>query len=136
MSDPAIKSILKLHAPLLTLVPSRNMHAQKIPQQVQGQVGAYPCLVFTRVGSSERETMCGTDGFVQGLWQIDTYDKDRDRAIAAAGAVRDGLVHYSGTLEGVYVNKIRRDTSFDIGPETEPGLYRRCQTFTIWYVEN
>ncbi len=135
MAEPAIKQILRLHAPLVAAIADR-IYAEKMPQQVQGQGPAYPCVVFSRIGSQESETFCGTDDHVASLWQFDVYDKDRDRRNVAAGALRNALVRYSGTIDGVHVNKVRRDTSLDIGPETEPGLYRRMQNFTIWYVEN
>lgn len=135
MADPAIKKILLLHAPLVALIAQR-IHAEKIPQQVQGQAQAYPLVVFSLVSSQESETFCGTDDFVAAQYQFDTYAKDRDARNIVAGEVRNALVRYSGTIDGTYVNKVRRDMKLDIGPEVEPGLYRRMQTFTIWHVEN
>lgn len=132
--EPNIKAILALHAPLVALVADR-IYAQVIPQQERNGPTAYPAVVFQRIGSQESQTLCGTDDFVAGVWQIDAYHPDRDKAIEVASAIRAAMVDYYGDADGVSVNKVRRDTAIDIGPEIEPGLYRRSQTFTIWYVE-
>lgn len=134
MSEPNVRHMLLANAALVAMVGQR-ITAQQITQQESNGPDAYPAVVFQRVGSSEQETLCGTDDFVAGTWQIDAYDPDRDQAVAVAGAIRSAMVHYSGDADGANVNRVRRDSSFDIGPEIEPGLYRRTQTFTIWYVE-
>lgn len=133
--DPNIRVMLQAHAQAAAILGNR-IYAQRIPQQVAQGPRAYPCAVFQRVGSNERETFCGADGLVAGLFQIDTYGPERDAVLEAARAVRLAMVHYSGDAGGVHVNRVRRDSALDVGPEVEPGLYRRVQTFTVWYVEN
>lgn len=134
MSEPNLHAFLSADAGVAALAAAR-IFAQIIPEQAQGDPDVYPCATFQLVGTTDGRTMCGDDFVPDGSWQIDAYSPDRDQAVELARAIRRAMVDYSGPMGDCTVQRVLRTASFDIGPDVEPGLYRRSQTFSIWYVE-
>jgi len=135
VSEPNLYAHLIASAGVAALVGQR-VYAQLIPQQVRGDPKAYPCAVFSLVSLVDASTQCETIPVPQGTWQIDAYAMDRDSAVLLASEIRRAMVDYVGLMGDVHVSSCKRSTCFDVGPEPEPGLYRRTQTFTIWYAES
>lgn len=132
MSDPNIAA----HLLAAATTAGARIFAQVIPQQDHASPRTYPCAVFSLVGTADTVGQCGTFDQPSGTWQIDSYGLTRAAVITLADEIRRAMVDYVGLMGTVHVSSVKRATQFDVGPEPEPGLYRRSQTFTIWYAEN
>ena len=113
--EKAVRTIVTGDATVSGLISSR-MYRTRRPQSdsVDRQAGA------TRVRMS-LDNMAATYGGVKSL----------------ATAVRDALINYSGTSEGVTINSIRETMHADLGENLEPGgdgaVYRVITDFIIWH---
>lgn len=103
---------------------------QRARQNVRGTY-----MVWQRVGAQRQAMFCGTDGTVQGEYQVDVYGLDDVLFVNAASAIRRALVDYSGPMGAAIVKKVLLETDFD-SVDPEPGLLRRTQTYTVWYAED
>ena len=107
----------------------------RAPQHVHDTDGSMlPYAVYQRVGGTPGVGFCGTDGLVPGQYQVDVYAADSVLKTQAARAIRRALVDYRGRMGAVTVQQVLAENEFD-SQEPEPGLDRRTQTYTIWYVE-
>jgi hypothetical protein len=78
---------------------------------------------------------CGTVGTVFAVQQIDSYGSSPEQARQVADAVRLVLSDYSGTIQGALrIKAATLQNEFDLD-DPEPGLYRRSQSWGIWFVE-
>lgn len=121
--------------PEVTALAGQRIHAQQIPQQTRESPRAYPCVVFSTISRVRDPELCGASEVVQATVQMDTYGMTRAEVLALARAIRRRMVDYSGLMGTVDVQRVLTDTEFDVGPDPEPGLYRRTQTFNVWHVE-
>lgn len=113
-----------------------RVYPGKIPQHHFSEPRVMPCAV-TQIPSETRQVkFCETDGLVEGAVQIDSYAPERDDCHAVADAIRRAMVDYSGPMGTVKVSKVLLATQFDVGPDPDPGLYRRSQTYAVWYLED
>lgn len=91
-----------------------------------------PYVVLQRVTTTGVQGQCGTAGTEQALEQIDVYAKTQDERDSLARAVFLTLRDFSGTIGGHTIKSATRQNEFDLD-EQEPGLYRRSQSWAIWY---
>ena len=132
--EPNLFEYLSQHAQVRAMIQDRVYH-QRIPQHVFDKGGnIMDCAVYQRTGGRPDVTFCESGGLVAGQYQVDSYSPDDVRFVQLARAIRKALVDYSGPMGAVTVKKVFLETDFDT-PEPEPGLYRRTQTYTIWYAE-
>jgi hypothetical protein len=133
--EPNLFEYLKSVPAVAALVGNR-IYEGRIPQHVfDSDERVMDCAVYSRVGGAPDRAFCGTGGLVAGAYQVDVYSPDGVRKTQAARAIRRALVDYSGPMGAVTVRKVFLETDFD-SEEPEPGLERRTQTYTIWYVED
>lgn len=111
-----------------------RVYQNRIPQHVTGARRKMDCAVYQKVGDARGVGFCSSDEVVSGQYQVDVYSPDDVRYLKLARAIRRALVDYSGPMGSVSVQRVLIESSFD-SQEAEPGLNRRTQTYTIWYVE-
>ncbi len=131
--EPNLFLHLTSDADVFALAGAR-VHADEIPEQTRGSANAYPCATFTLVGSTRDAEHCGTSDVVQASYQVDSWAKRRPDARALARAIRRRMVDYSGPMGDVEVQRVLITAEFD-ATDPDPGLRRRTQTYTVWYVE-
>lgn len=134
-SEPNLFVFLTQTPAIAALVGDR-VYAELIPQHVFEGVRKMPCVVFRRDGGVRQVKFCGTDRLVQGQYQVDAYALTYEEKCELADAIRRRMVDYSGPMGSVTVNQVTLASDPDVGPDPEPGLYRRMQLFQIWYVED
>lgn len=98
------------------------------------QASAMPASVIQRTGTNRSKTACGTINLVQAAVQIDHYGKDWQTAIAVAEVFRLALSDFAGMMGAVQIKDAALVNEFDLD-DPEPGLYRRSQSWSIWYLE-
>lgn len=135
MSEPNLFEFLSGDADVATLVGER-VYLQMIPQHVWTDPPKMPCAVYSRVGAQRQPMLCATDSLVQATYQVDSYAIKPEDVVALARAIRRALVDYCGPMGDAVVKAVRLETDADIGPDPTPGLFRRMQQFTVWYVED
>lgn len=147
MSEPGIYEYLSGTTPaknaewdakvavVVTLIGDRT-YPDRIPQHHFEGPRVMPCAVFQQVGGDRQKKFCGTDKLVGGQFQLDIYSPQRDDVPAIAGAIRRAMVDYSGPMGPARVSEVLLDNEFNVPPEPDPGLYRRTQLYTIWYLED
>lgn len=135
MNEPNLYEYLRDGAAVAALCGDR-IFAGLIPQHDYADLSRMPCCVFQRVGGARTQRICGQDRLVTGTYQVDSYAPKFEDAVALADAIRRRLVDYLGPMGSVSVKGVFLDADFDAGPEPEPGLYRRSQTYSVWYSED
>lgn len=121
--------------PAVAALIGDRIYAGRIPQSVRGKTApVMDCVVFQRTGDVRGVDFCATDEVVAADYQIDCYSPDDVKVLKVARAVRRALVDYKGLMGAIRVQRVFINSSFD-GQEEEPGLCRRTQLYTIWYVE-
>lgn len=133
MSDPNLAAFLSA-APEVAAIAADRHYLLKIPQQHRDSEPAYPCTVFLTVNVAREGELCGTTDVPTCNAQIDSYALTPEAARALARAIRRAIVDYSGPMGEVVVQRAQITADFD-SLDPEPGLYRRTQTFNLWYVE-
>lgn len=129
MIEEGLFSHLKADAGLTALLRSTNIFGVIIPQN-----SGMPSVVYSRIAATRTQTLCGTDGLVKGLFQIDSYAISYLTAKKLANAVRLSLIDFHGAMGDTRVASVSLDTEVDLD-DPEPGLYRVSQTYIIWFAE-
>lgn len=106
-----------------------------IPQQVDGDVTRYPCVVYAKDGVERQVTLTGTDSVVRASFQIDCCAQTFAGSLALASAVFAALKDYAGTSGGVEIKAFSLENEFSVF-DPEPGLFRVSQFWSIWFVES
>lgn len=133
--EPNVCGVLAADQAVREIVQDR-VFAQMIPQHDNAGAQRIPCLVVTRVGSSRQARHCDTtDPLLSATYQVDAYATRYEEAVRAAQAARLKLVAFAGDAGAVRIQKVFVETDFDIGPDPDPGLFRRTMQFTVWYYE-
>lgn len=133
--EPNVCGVLAADQAVQEVVQDR-VFAQMIPQHDNAGERRIPCIVVTRVGSARQARHCDTtDPLLQATYQVDAYAVAYETAARAAQAARLRLVAFAGPAGAVAIQKVFLVTDFDIGPDPDPGLYRRTMQFTVWYYE-
>lgn len=132
--EPNLFEYLKNVPEVAALIADR-IYEGRIPQHVfDSEQGVMNCAVYSRVGGATGVGFCGSDGLVPAQYQIDVYALDSVAKTKVARAIRRALVDYRGPMGSVPVQLVTLDNQFD-SEEPEPGLERRTQSYTIWYLE-
>lgn len=134
MSDPNLYEFLR-NVPAVAQLCGDRIYNQLIPQHVYEEVTGSPCVVFTRAGGARQQLFCGTDDLVQATYRLDARAPRLDDAVELARAIRLALVDYSGPMGEVAVDAVQLSDDSDIGPDPEPGLFNRSESYAIWYRE-
>lgn len=133
--EPNICGLLAAATDVQAIVQDR-VFAQMIPQHDNAGERRIPCLVVTRVGSARQPRHCDTtDPLLAATYQVDAYAVTYETAARAAQAARLAMVGFAGAAGAVRIQKIFLETDFDVGPDPDPGLYRRSLQFSVWYYE-
>lgn len=133
--EPNVCGVLVADQAVQEIVQDR-VFAQMIPQHDNAGERRIPCLVVTRLGASRQPRHCDTtDPLLGATYQVDAYAVTYETAVRAAQAARLRLTAYAGDAGAVRIQKVFLETDFDIGPDPDPGLYRRMQQYTVWYYE-
>jgi hypothetical protein len=128
MSEPNFYEYLR-NIPAVAAVVGSRIYPDKLPQNP-----VLPAVVYQRVGGIRQTLYCGTDGLVDGNYQLDIYGKTRATTKDASDAVFNALIDYSGMMGATIVKDCTLSTDFD-SVDPEPGLLRRTQLWDVWYVE-
>jgi hypothetical protein len=120
--------------PLITDADLTRIFPLLIPEHVRGDAKKMPCLVYQRIGTERDKTFCATDTLARVSLQLDVYSKSYLTCKQLALAVRQAIVDYTGPMGDTHVDKVFIDVEFDL-VETDTGLYRVSQTYTIWAQE-
>lgn len=121
--------------PLVTDADLTRVFPLLIPEHVRGESRKQPCIVYQRIGTERDGTFCETDSLAKVSMQIDVYSKSYLTAKQLAQEVRRALVDYTGPMGDTHVDKVFIDVEFDL-VETDTGLFRVSQTYTIWVQES
>lgn len=105
-----------------------------IPQHVQGSAAQQPSIVYTKDNVERQVKYVGTDSVVRVAFQIDCYAITHLAVITLAAAVRAALMDYAGVSAGVTIKASMIENEFS-SVDTEPGLFRVTQFWTVWHVE-
>lgn len=133
--EPNICGALSADQAVQEIVQDR-VFAQMIPQHDFSAERRIPCLVVSRVGSSRQARHCDTtDPLMQATYQVDAYGTTYEDAVRGAQAARTALIAFTESAGVARVQKVFLETDFDVGPDPDPGLYRRSCQFTVWYYE-
>lgn len=135
MSGPSIYEHLIVDSDVAALIGDR-IFPQRIPQHVFGATRVMPCAVYQLAGNARQALFCGTDGLAGGAYQIDIYAPILDDVALIADAIRRRMVDYSGPMGTALVSKVLIDNEFDLPPDPDPGLFRRTQLYSIWFLED
>ena len=132
MDEPNIAQFLLADPTVAGLLADR-IYPELLPQ-TDGE-WRLPAAVFLRLGADRQKMFCQTDSLVQATYLVTSFSYDYDTAVALMGAIRRKMVDYCGPMGDVAVDSVSltNDSSLDVAPE--PGLFRRSETFTIWYRE-
>lgn len=134
MSEPGLYQFLR-NVPAVAAIVGDRIYPQMAPQHVYEEPGGTPFVVFTRAGGQRQQLFCGTDDLVQASYRIDARAPKLDDANELARAIRAALVDYSGAMGDVAVDTVQLSDDSDIGPDPEPGLFNRSESYAIWYRE-
>ncbi len=136
MAEPNIAQFLLADAPITALAGDR-IYPEIIPQRSPGENEIeVPAVVFTRLGGDRQAMFCQTDSLVQGTYLVIVFASKYDQAVALNDAIRRRMLDYHGPMGDVAVDAVQllTDPSLDVAPE--PGLFRRSETFVVWYRES
>jgi hypothetical protein len=113
------------------LVGSR-IYPLMIPQHVYNEATKLPCVVYQRSGLDQPINTCGAEALVGTSMRVDSYARSYGLAVQLGAAVRDSLVNHSGPMGSVHVSRVNLESELDL-LDSEPGLYRVSQTYSIWH---
>ena len=130
--EDALHTILAADTDLLALIGEPDL--VRIFRGVAPPGTRAPYLSITRSTTTGIQGLCGTAGTEFVLEQIDAYGKTEDERDNLARAVFLRLRDFSGTIGTVKIKDATRQNEFDV-EDPEPGLYRRTQSWAIWYIE-
>jgi hypothetical protein len=125
-----IRALLLEHEPLVALVGDRIM-AGTVPAGV-----SLPAVGITEVGSNDLDTVARkAAALVTARIQVTVYANNYPQMKAALKAAGLGRGVFTGTIAGVKVLSVLRDT---VGPDMSdeaPGLAEQSRDFKVTYVE-
>lgn len=130
---PNLYEFLRHNSGVAAFVGDR-IYPEMIPQASQHEARKLPCIVYTTTAESRSATYCGTDRLVSAAIQVDLYTPGYDQTLQLRAAVRLALRDFRGMMGDTLVRLTRLDSSGGL-VEPEPGLFRRSQDWTFWYVE-
>lgn len=132
MDEPNIAQFLISDAAVAELLADR-IYPELLPQ-TDGEWNL-PAAVFLRLGGDRQKMFCQTDSLVQATYLVTAFSYDYDTAVALIRAIGRKMIDYCGPMGDVEVDSVSltNDSSLDVAPI--PGLFRRSETFTIWYRE-
>lgn len=134
--EPGIAGFLLSDQSIADLVADR-IYPELFPQRSPGEVEtSVPAACFLRIGGDRQPMFCQTDSLVQATYLIVSQASKYDEAVALNRAIRRKMVDYHGPMGDVTVDGIFLQTDPSLGVAPEPGLFRRSETFIIWYREN
>jgi hypothetical protein len=113
-----------------------RIYPERLPQQHPSEPAVIPAAVFQLSGADRQAMFCATDGTIGAQYQIDIYAAEFDQIAPIARAIRRRLRDYSGPMGEARVSKVLLDNEFAVGPDPEPGLFRRTQLYTVWHWED
>lgn len=133
MDEPNIAQFLMADAAVAGLLSDR-VYPELLPQNDDGTWNL-PAAVFIRLGGDRQKMFCQTDSLVQATYLVTAFDYTYDAAVLLIRAIGRRMVDYCGPMGDVQVDTVllTNDSSLDVAPV--PGLFRRSETFTIWYRE-
>lgn len=128
--EPNLYEYLRSVPAVQNLVGNRIYRA-RAPDGARGEY-----VVWQLAGGERGASFCAVDRFIGAEYQVDIYGRDDVRHGNLVRAIRDALLDDSTPLVmgSVRVNRVLPLTDFD-SVDPDPGLYRRTQTYTIWYAE-
>jgi hypothetical protein len=133
--EPNVVGVLAANAGVQGVVGDK-VYAQIIPQHDFSYASRIPCLVVTKVGATRQARLCDSDDpLVAATYQVDCYALEYETAVRGAQAAMQALRPFAGPAGAVRIQKVQIQTEGDIGPDPDPGLYRRTLQFAIWYYE-
>lgn len=132
--EPNLYEFLRADAAVASFIGDR-IYPDRLPQQHPDDPKVMPAAVFQLAGAEYQAKFCETDGLVGGAYQMDIYGADRDEVLAAARAIRQRLSDYRGQMGAGRVSKVLLQNQFN-GLDPDPGLFRRTQLYTIWFLED
>lgn len=133
--EPDVRLFL-LASPTVASLAGQRIYTGYLPQRVRNGEPQWPAVKITNPGNTREQLLCGTEQVVLGSFQVDTFAIERADALVLASAIRRRMVDYSGLMGAVMVQRVHLDTDFDGPAEPEPGLFRRTQIYSVWYVES
>lgn len=93
-----------------------------------------PATTYQRAGIARSRTLCGTIKLAFATVQVDHYGKTWEEAAGVAEAFRLALTDFAGMMGEVEVKESTLENEFDLD-DPEPGLFRRSQSWSFWFVE-
>ena len=129
--EKAVRTIVTGDATVSGLISSR-MYPTRRPQGT-----ALPAIAYTKASQEESDSVDRQAGATRVRMSLDNMAATYGGVKSLATAVRDALINYSGTAEGVTINSIRETMHADLGENLEPGgdgaVYRVITDFIIWH---
>jgi Protein of unknown function (DUF3168) len=93
-----------------------------------------PALMIQRTSSTRQPLYCGTSALVSADFQLDIYAMSGQDAWALAGAVREALLDFQGSMGATRINRVFLDNEFPV-VDSDPGIIRVTQLYTFWYYQ-
>lgn len=121
---------LLLDVPSVTAEIGQRLYCQRAPDNVRGTYA-----VWKRAGGTRESTLCGRNSLVEGSYQIDIYARDAVPMVNAARAIRRAMLDDIDVRGSAGIRRVLLENDFD-SVDPDPGLNRRTQIYSVWYVED
>jgi len=131
--EAALFGYLSGGSPVGGIVGAR-IYPMIMPQQLQGDPSALPCIIYQRLSTDRQQKFCGTDGLVRSLFQLTLYADTFAATVTLAEQTRRALIDFGGYMGSVRVRKVFLDDTWG-ALEPEPGLFGAVQRFVVWHDE-
>jgi hypothetical protein len=132
MGEEAVIAILLANSAVTSLVSNR------IQGSNTGQLDVTPRIVVQQISEDDVTSLGGYSGLSTARVQVDCYADDKRTAKKVLGyAVIDALRDYSGTVNGITVQRIAkldaRDTAVDDELAADSNQFGYQIDFEVWY---
>jgi len=94
----------------------------------------YPLILYTKISGMRDHHLNGSSGKAHPRFQIDAWGETYAQAKSLAGAIRDALDSYEGTVDTTKIGSCLLISEIDTY-ESEIKIFRTIMDFIIWHDE-
>jgi hypothetical protein len=131
--ETALYSILTAHTGLMALV-STDGAARIYPEGEVPQDCSMPYVTYRRISGPREHAMGRDPGLAHPRMEVSAWDDDKADCRAVATQVRLALQDWTGTQDGVVIQRIFLDGDHDVYNEETWSSGIGCD-FIIWHLE-
>lgn len=112
---------------------STRMFPLRLPQNTE-----FTAITYQVISGDSTYTQDGDSGLDRPRIQIDVWDPSYEKSVEVGNLVKDRLSGFKGTVSGIEIQGIFRDSWRDLDDVLADGitkLYRRSQDFFVHHVD-